>query len=118
LLRLDKEVRCQGKPPSFETRYFISSLDPSKVTPSQFQDLILGHWEVENCLHLLKDRDFLEDKHVIDQEWGEKWTVLTNMALSLTRLLRKNERTLREIWEHCRVNPSKTAKIFGFKKTC
>jgi predicted transposase YbfD/YdcC len=118
LLRLDKEVRRWGKLPSYETRYFISSLDPDEVSAATFQEIILGHWEIENCLHMLKDRDFTEDKHVAGQDWGEKWTVLTSMALSLTRLLRKGERTLREIWERCAANPTKIAKKLGFKKTC
>jgi predicted transposase YbfD/YdcC len=119
LLRLDKEVRRKGKPPSFETRYFVSSLNPDKVSALEFQEIILGHWEVENCLHLLKDRDFSEDKHVVDPlGWGEAWTVLTNMALSLTRLLRKGERTLREIRERCSADPTATAERLGFKKTC
>ena len=29
----------------------MSSLDPNMVSASQFQDLILRHWEIENCLH-------------------------------------------------------------------
>ena len=116
LLRLDKEVRRKGKSPSFETRYFVSSLDPDKVSAAEFQEIILGHWEVENCLHMLKDRDFSEDKHVIDPlGWGKTWTVLTNMALLLTRLLRNGERTLREIWECCSADPTNTAERLGFK---
>jgi predicted transposase YbfD/YdcC len=119
LLRLDKEVRRQGELLSFETRYFVSSLDPDKVSAAEFQAIILGHWEVENCLHMLKDRDFLEDKHVIDaMGWGKTWTVMTSMALSLTRLLRGGERTLREIWECCLADPTTTAEKLGFKKTC
>ena len=45
----------------------------------------------------------------------ERWTVLTNMALSLTRLLRNGERTLREIWERCLDDPTDTAERLGFK---
>jgi len=44
--------------PVFETRYDMSSLDPNEVSASQFQDLILRHWGVENCLHLQKDREY------------------------------------------------------------
>ena len=108
--------RRKGERLSFETRYFIGSLDPDTVSASTFQEIILGHWEVENCLHMLKDRDFSEDKHVIDPSgWGKTWTVLTNMALSLTRLLRRGERTLREIWEHCLADPTPTAERLGLK---
>ena len=113
LLRLDKEMRRKGKSPSLETRYFISSLDPDQVSASQFQDLILRHWEVENCLHLQKDRYFEEDKHVVKSAWGQTWTVLTNIAVSLTQFLRQGERTLREVHEKCHANPKFTAKILG-----
>ena len=43
LIRLDKEIRPKGKAPSVETRYFISSLDPDKVSAKEFQAYILGH---------------------------------------------------------------------------
>ena len=55
-IRLDKEIRRRGETLSFEIRYYINSFDSSVVSASQFQDYILGHWQVENCLHLQKDR--------------------------------------------------------------
>jgi len=84
------------------------------VTPSQFQSLILGHWEVENCLHWQKDFFYREDKHVLGRNsWGEAWTILTNIALSLAQLLQRKERTLKEVRERCHANPKKTAKKLG-----
>jgi predicted transposase YbfD/YdcC len=115
LLRLDKEVRRAGELLSFETRYFVSSLDPVKVSASEFQEIIQGHWEVENCLHWQKDRYFEEDKHVL-RHGGDVWTVLTNMALSLTRLLRSNERTLREVAERCLADPTAVAERLGLNQ--
>jgi len=92
----------------------MSSLDPDEVSASQFQDFILRHWEVENCLHLQKDRYFEEDKHVVKgNTWGHAWTVLTNIAVSMTNLLRHGERTLREVREKCLANPKATAKKLG-----
>ena len=110
LIRLDKEIRRKGETPSFETRYYFSSLDPDVVSASQVQDYILGHWEVENCLHLQKDRYFGEDKHRYNPDWGVAWTVLTNMALSLAQLLRQEERTLKEVRERCAVEPLSAAR--------
>jgi predicted transposase YbfD/YdcC len=116
LIRLDKEVRRRGKAPSCETRYYMSSLDPDEVSASQFQDYILGHWEVENCLHLQKDRYFGEDKHVLQGDaLGKAWTVLTNMALSLAQLLRRGERTLKEVRERCCIDPLPAARKLGWK---
>ena len=37
VIRLDKEVRRPGELPSFETRYYISSLDPDVVSAKEFQ---------------------------------------------------------------------------------
>ena len=56
-------------------------------------------WEIENCLHLQKDRYFEEDKHSVRTEWGKVWTVLTNVAVSLAGLLRTSEKTLSEVYE-------------------
>ena len=99
-----------------ETRYYISSLDPDVVSAAQFQNYILGHWEVENCLHLQKDREYEEDKHVVRRGgWGEVWTVLTNVAVSLVNLLHQKERTLREVRERCNADPAATARILGWK---
>jgi len=116
VIRLDKEIRREGKAPSVETRYYVSSLDPDKVSAQEFQSYILGHWEVENCLHMIKDRDCGEDKHVCRSDWGKAWSTVTNMALSLAQLFRRGERTLREVRERCLINPLPIAKKLGYKK--
>jgi len=119
LIRLDKEIRREGEEPSIEIRYYISSLDPDKVSAKDFQAYILGHWEVENCLHLQKDRYYDEDKHVCGSDGGKEWTILTNMALSLAQLLKKGERTLKEIRERCCIDPIPwTRKLEWNRETC
>ena len=99
-----------------ETRYYMSSLDPDEVSASQFQDYILGHWQIENCLHGQKDRFYGEDKHVCGEDWGVTFAVLTNMAVALVNLLRKGERTLKEVRERCAAMPTETAIKVGYKK--
>ena len=116
ILRLDNEVRKKGELKSYETRYYVSSLDPTEVSASEFQDLILGHWEVENCLHLQKDKYYDEDKHVSVSGWGEAWTILTSMVVSLTYLLKRGEKTLREVHERIAADPRPIAKRLGLKK--
>ena len=110
------DSRLSGVAPSFETRYFASSLDPDKVSASEFQDLILGHREVENCPHLQKDKYYGEDKHVSVPGWGEAWTILTSMVVSLTYLLKRSEKTLREVHEKCLADPRPITKRLWFKK--
>ena len=119
MIRLDKEIRCEGEEPIRETRYFMSSLDPDKVSANEFQAYILGHWEVENCLHRIKDRDGGEDTHGCGSDGGKAWTVLTNMALSMAKLLKRGERTLREVRERWQAKPQYAARKLGIKyKTC
>ena len=47
--------------------------------------------------------------------WGQTRTVLTNIAVSLTRFLHQRERTLREVHEKYWANPKITAKMLGFR---
>ena len=65
-------------------RYFVSSLDASVVSPERFLELSCGHWQVENRLHLMKDRWWDEDKHVLFRPGlGEIWSAITDLAVSL-----------------------------------
>jgi len=63
---------------------------------------------------MAKDRHYEEDKHAL-RHGGEVWTVLTNIAVSLTGLLRQGERTLREVAERCLADPTTTAERLGLK---
>ena len=74
----------------------------------------MRHWEIENCLHLQKDRYFEEDKHSVRRGWGEVWTVLTNVAVSLAGLLRTKEKTLCEVYERCFIDPRGVAERLGW----
>ena len=74
--------------------------------------------EVESCLRWQKNFFYREDKHVLGpNSWGEAWTILTNIALSLAQLQRK-ERTLKEVREKCHANPKKTQKNLDSPETC
>ena len=48
---------------SCEKRYCVSLLDAKDVSPERFLTLASGHWQVENCLHLVKDQWWDEDRH-------------------------------------------------------
>ena len=79
-----REVWKDGQRKSCTKRYFVSSLDASVVTPERFLILATGHGQVENRLHLLKDRWWDEDKHVLTRPGlGEIWSALTDLAASL-----------------------------------
>ena len=89
---------------------------PDVVSAKEFQAYILGHWDVENCLHLQKDRYYDEDKHVLRLPGvGDAWTILTSIALSLGQLLWEGERTLKEVRERCYIDPLPTARKLGWR---
>jgi len=49
---------------------------------------IRGHWQVENCLHFIKDRWWDEDRHYTKRPGlAESFASLTNAALSVLRLI-------------------------------
>jgi hypothetical protein len=48
---------------------------------------IRGHWQVENCLHFIKDRWWDEDRHYLRRPGlAERLAALTDAALTALRL--------------------------------
>ena len=122
-MRVDREVIDHDRALlSHDTRYFITSLDPSDVTPSELKKLVRDHWQIENSLHVVKDRwwDGLlrwrhEDRHDLSRPGlGEVFATLTNFALSILRLLQPPGDSLIETAENIRYSPRKTLQIIGF----
>ena len=99
---------------SHDTRYFITSLDPSKVTACDLQKLVRDHWQVENCLHFVKDRWWDEDRHYLARlGLGEVFAALTNFALSVLRLLQQPGDSLVKTAENLRYFPRKISQFLG-----
>ncbi|MDR0522485.1 MAG: hypothetical protein LBH00_11635 [Planctomycetaceae bacterium] len=59
-----RSSRCRKGVPVLSARYYVSSLPSDTVFAKRFQESILRHWAVENCLHSEKDKESGEDKHV------------------------------------------------------
>ena len=115
LLRLDKEVRHPGKLPSYETRYFISSLSPDEIKPCDFQKVVRDHWQVETSLHFVKDRWWEEDRHYLERPGlGQVWIALTNAALSVLRLVQIPGEPLTQTAENFHYSPRKALQMLGF----
>jgi predicted transposase YbfD/YdcC len=69
---------------SSESRYYISSLNKN---PKDFNDLIRGHWGIENKLHWVLDVQFNEDNSRIRTGNGDQnFTTLRHIALNLLKL--------------------------------
>jgi predicted transposase YbfD/YdcC len=91
--RVDHEMRDGlGKTVFRETRYFVSSLNPGEVTAEQLLAHVRGHWQVENCLHFLKDRWWDEDRHHTRRPGlSAVMAALNSIAVSIHRL--RSDRT-------------------------
>ena len=115
LLCTVREVWKDRKLISRQQRYFISSLDASKVSPERFLALVQGHWQVENRLHLLKDRWWDEDKHALFRPGlGEMWSALTNLALSLLRLYGEKGKAITMLALKIALQPLATIEKWGY----
>jgi predicted transposase YbfD/YdcC len=115
-IRADREVRsADGVLLSQESRYFITSLDPSTVTPAELHAYIRGHWQVENCLHFIKDRWWDEDRHYTKRPGlAESFASLTNAALSVLRLIHPLGLPLRATAESVQWRPLPALHRLGF----
>jgi predicted transposase YbfD/YdcC len=115
-LRVDREVRSpQGEILLADSRYFLTSLDPASVTSAGLQSYVRDHWQVENCLHFVKDRWWDEDRHYTKRPGlAEAFAALTNAALSILRLIRETARPLRAIAEAIHLYPLSALHRLGF----
>jgi hypothetical protein len=108
-------VRSAGQLLSCESRYFATSLDPGRVTPRGLQTYVRDHWQVENCLHFIKDRWWDEDRHYTKRPGlAEVFASLTNAALSVLRLLHATDEPLRATAEEIQWRPLSVLRRLGF----
>ena len=116
VLRVEREVRSpNGKILLADSRYFVTSIDPASVTSAGLQAYVRDHWQVENCLHFVKDRWWDEDRHYTTRPGlAEAFASLTNAALSVLRLIREAAQSLRATAEAVHLNPLTALHCLGF----
>ena len=116
VLRVDRQVRSpQGQILLDDSRYFATSLDPDHVTASALQAYVRDHWQVENCLHFIKDRWWDEDRHYTKRPGlAEVFAALTNAALSVLRLIHVAGQPLRATAERTQWRPGSLLQRLGF----
>lgn len=107
VLRIDRELRdAGGRLVSRETRYFVSSLDPDRVTAADLLRHVRGHWRIENGLHFVKDRWWGEDRHHTRRPGlSAALAAINNAALSIHRLLSTPTLPLRAAADHIAWRP-------------
>jgi hypothetical protein len=115
LARVDYEsLRPDGSLESSESRLYMTSLDPGKVTPAELLQTIRNHWQVENCLHWTKDRWWDEDKHYLKRS-GNVFITLTNWALSVLKLMQCPGDNIRATAGDVHFAPEETLRMLGFQ---
>ena len=116
MLRVDREMGSRdGVVLSCDSRYFTTSLDPGSVTASQLQSSARDHWQVENCLHFVKDRWWDEDRHYTKRPGlAEGFAALTNAALSILRVIHPPGQPLRATAESIQWFPRAVLNRLGF----
>ena len=76
-----------------EISYYISDLE---ATPERFNELVRGHWGVENKLHWVLDMGFNEDhSRVRAKAAAENFALLRKIALNLIKSL-KNKKSVKD----------------------
>jgi predicted transposase YbfD/YdcC len=110
LVRVDRVVRKPGGKPTTESRYFITSLVLSAICLLR---LVRGHWQVENCLHWMKDTGWNEDKHSL-KHGQQMFVELTNVALSLLHLMKMPDESVQELTEDVKFSPKNVLYSLGF----
>lgn len=69
-----------------ERRFYATDLAPHRADALELRELIREHWGIENRLHHVKDRTWLEDRHwVKNKKTGAIVTMLRSVASCLVR---------------------------------
>jgi hypothetical protein len=90
--------------------------DPSQVSTLDLMRLIRGHWQIENCLHFVKDRWWDEDRHWTKRPGlGAVFAALTNAAISVLRMIPDPEPIRRAKTEKIQWNPDSILKLFALQ---
>jgi predicted transposase YbfD/YdcC len=80
-------IDLAGRTLRTEVVYGITSLAAARADPARLAVLVRGHWEVENCLHWVRDVTFDEDRSQVRVGHGPQvMASLRNLAVGLLRL--------------------------------
>lgn len=115
LLRVDRDlIADDGTVEQSDTRYFLTSLDPGRVTADELLAHVRGHWQIENCQFFVKDRWWDEDRHWTRRPGVSEWLAqLTSAALTVLRALTSPDEPLRARAEKIQWGPSRGLELLG-----
>ena len=115
-LRVDRDVlAANGDIVSHDSRYFLTSLDPARITAAQLLAHVRDHWQIENSHFFLKDRWWDEDRHATRRPGlADCLAILNSVAVSVLRCCYPPDQPLRARADHIAWNPTRGLQLLGF----
>jgi predicted transposase YbfD/YdcC len=91
-LRVDRDITAEdGTVRLHDSRYFLTSIDPSEVRADELLAHVRNHWQIENSVFFLKDRWWDEDRHWTRRPGLSEWLAhLTTAATVVLRIFRSD----------------------------
>lgn len=115
LVRVDRQlINADGTIVLDDKRYFITSLDPGKVTALDILRHVRNHWRIENCLHFRKDRWWDEDRHHTRRPGlSAMMAAINNAAISIHKVLSDKTIPLRAAADYVLWGPAGGIKMLA-----
>jgi len=116
IARVDRQlIAGNGRIVLDDKRYFITSLDPDKVTPLDILRHIRNHWRIENSLHFRKDRWWDEDRHHTRRPGlSVMMAAINNAAISVHKILSDKSQPLRAAADYVQWSASIGIKMLAY----
>ncbi|MEI6588274.1 MAG: hypothetical protein WCO05_05000 [Candidatus Moraniibacteriota bacterium] len=115
--KIRKTISRKGKIITIEDWYGLTSCSRATLPPLAFLKTVRGHWSVENSLHHVKDRSWLEDKiYSKNTEPGLTLGILRNLSLNLIRgfgVMGKKIKSMPKIALDLLLDPSETLRLLA-----
>jgi predicted transposase YbfD/YdcC len=114
-LRVDRDlIAADGSIVSHDSRYFVTSLDPDRVTAEDLLAHVRNHWQIENNHFFVKDRWWDEDRHSTRRPGlAECLASLNSAALTTLQCLCQSGQPLRARADAIAWNPSLGLRLLG-----
>ena len=107
-------LAADGAVVSHDTRYFLTSLDPGRVSALELLQYIRDHWQVENSHFFLKDRWWDEDRHHTRRPGlAECLAMLNSAAVTVLRCCYPADQPLRARADYIAWNPTLGLELLG-----
>jgi predicted transposase YbfD/YdcC len=114
-LRVDRDLlAANGDVVSHDSRYFLTSLDPSQLTADQLLGHVRDHWQIENSHFFLKDRWWDEDRHATRRPGlAQRLAILNSAAVTVLRCHQSTDQPLRAQADHIAWFPTRGLQLLG-----